>query len=207
MILIQPLQARNLLNNLDRICQHYGHASTHALLTAMVGDEASAARLEVILVSISHGTESIVTLPTVKYPPLLTDLEKLARAGVEVINQPQFKMMHYKVGTARMLRELGRVLKISEDSARCLLSRPEQLLYKSYMISPQWEVKRAEAVAADRNACRKCGRKGKLEVHHITYKRLGAELPEDLIAVCPACHAALDAATGFGKGRREARRG
>ena len=81
------------------------------------------------------------------------------------------------------------------------------LLYKNYMISPQWEVKRAEAVKADGNACRKCGRKGKVEVHHITYKRMGAELPEDLIAVCPACHAALDAATGFGKGRREARRG
>ncbi|WP_204442957.1 hypothetical protein, partial [Bifidobacterium ruminantium] len=60
---------------------------------------------------------------------------------MEVINQPQFKMMHYKVGTARLLRELGRVLKVSEESARCLLSRPEQLLYKNYMISPQWEVK------------------------------------------------------------------
>lgn len=207
MILIQPLQARNLLMNLDRICEHYGYASAHDLMIAMVGDDASAARLEVILVTISHGSEPTVTLATLKYPPLLTDLAKLAQAGVEVINQPQFLMMHYKIGTARLLRELARVLKVSEQSARCLLSRPEQLLYKDYMISPQWEVKRAEAVKADGNACRSCGRKGKIEVHHITYKRMGAELPEDLIAVCPACHEMLDARTGFGKGRREARRG
>ena len=30
----------------------------------------------------------------------------------------------------------------------------------------------------------------RLEVHHLTYERLGHEHPEDLIVLCPACHAA-----------------
>lgn len=29
-----------------------------------------------------------------------------------------------------------------------------------------------------------------LEVHHLTYERLGREHPDDLIVLCPACHAA-----------------
>ncbi len=36
--------------------------------------------------------------------------------------------------------------------------------------------------------------------------RMGKERPEDLIAVCPPCHRDLDARSGFGKGRKEARR-
>jgi hypothetical protein len=30
----------------------------------------------------------------------------------------------------------------------------------------------------------------RLEVHHLSYERLGHELPDDLIVLCPACHAA-----------------
>ena len=29
----------------------------------------------------------------------------------------------------------------------------------------------------------------RLEVHHLSYARLGRELPDDLIVLCPACHA------------------
>jgi|SRR5215472_14775278 len=29
----------------------------------------------------------------------------------------------------------------------------------------------------------------RLEVHHLTYKRLGHEHPDDLIVLCPGCHA------------------
>jgi len=29
---------------------------------------------------------------------------------------------------------------------------------------------------------------GEAEVHHLTYDRLYAELPDDLIGLCPGCH-------------------
>lgn len=29
----------------------------------------------------------------------------------------------------------------------------------------------------------------RLEVHHLTYERIGHEHPDDLIVLCPACHA------------------
>ena len=31
-----------------------------------------------------------------------------------------------------------------------------------------------------------------LELHHKTYKRLGRELPKDLLLLCSACHPAAD---------------
>ena len=29
---------------------------------------------------------------------------------------------------------------------------------------------------------------GEAEVHHLSYERVGRELPEDLVALCPGCH-------------------
>lgn len=60
--------------------------------------------------------------------------------------------------------------------------------YQDYLKTEHWQTTR-KATLADRNyKCEKCGKRGLLHVHHLTYKRLGDELPEDLQVLCPECH-------------------
>jgi hypothetical protein len=52
--------------------------------------------------------------------------------------------------------------------------------------------------------CERCGSPGdarSLEVHHLTYERLGRELPEDLMVVCWPCHDIEDAERANGSSR------
>lgn len=36
--------------------------------------------------------------------------------------------------------------------------------------------------------CSRCKQPGPTQLHHLTYKRLGYERPEDVIEICAACH-------------------
>jgi hypothetical protein len=62
--------------------------------------------------------------------------------------------------------------------------------YVAYLKSPEWAAKRAEALRRADGHCGRCGPGGAppVEVHHLTYERLRAELPGDLIALCAPCH-------------------
>jgi hypothetical protein len=62
--------------------------------------------------------------------------------------------------------------------------------YVAYLKSPAWAAKRQEALQRAGGKCQRCGPGGApaAEVHHLTYERLYAELPEDLEAVCAPCH-------------------
>jgi hypothetical protein len=63
--------------------------------------------------------------------------------------------------------------------------------YEEYMRSPQWRRKRKQRLKLDGYACQKCGKTSKeyrLEVHHLTYDRLGHERMEDLQSLCVLCH-------------------
>lgn len=73
---------------------------------------------------------------------------------------------------------------------RCRRLKPEarKTLYQEYLKTPHWRQTRSTAIARAQGKCQQCGKSGKLEVHHLTYERLFHEAPEDLIALCPACH-------------------
>lgn len=60
--------------------------------------------------------------------------------------------------------------------------------YKEYLKTPHWQRVRGEALVRAGMKCQLCPRKHLLEVHHNTYERLGAERPEDVIAICEGCH-------------------
>lgn len=66
--------------------------------------------------------------------------------------------------------------------------------YKGYMRSRDWERKRQQRLEIDGHACVMCGRpedrcRNGLQVHHITYARLGNEdVGKDLVSLCPGCH-------------------
>jgi hypothetical protein len=72
--------------------------------------------------------------------------------------------------------------------------------YDAYIGSPEWEVRRAAAMKKANNICERCGvsfEPKELDVHHLTYDRLGHEWPSDLKVVCRRCHPAEDEERGF----------
>lgn len=62
--------------------------------------------------------------------------------------------------------------------------------YKLYLKSKHWKLKREEFFASDRftGSCSKCQATKGRHVHHLTYKHVGNEPMEDLIALCAGCH-------------------
>lgn len=64
--------------------------------------------------------------------------------------------------------------------------------YQAYLKSKEWWLKKRELLSQEGVKCFVCwDRKGPYEVHHKSYRRLGSERLEDLIVLCPKCHADL----------------
>ena len=65
--------------------------------------------------------------------------------------------------------------------------------YIDYMRSPEWQEKRSQILRRSRY-CEVCSTRISIsrclavEVHHLTYARLGHEELSDLLAVCRRCH-------------------
>lgn len=60
--------------------------------------------------------------------------------------------------------------------------------YRSYLARAHWaDVKSAYGIALSCELCSGTGT-GKLQLHHRTYKNLGHETADDLIALCDSCH-------------------
>ena len=72
--------------------------------------------------------------------------------------------------------------------------------YKEYVASDEWQKseRRLNCIKAARNKCQMCGAMFGLEVHHITYTNLGAELPQELVLLCVLCHEHTHAMAGKG---------
>jgi 5-methylcytosine-specific restriction endonuclease McrA len=64
--------------------------------------------------------------------------------------------------------------------------------YRLYLRSEHWATTRDTALKAASYRCARCGavrsRSVRLNVHHRTYERLGAEQPGDLEVLCRTCH-------------------
>jgi 5-methylcytosine-specific restriction endonuclease McrA len=60
--------------------------------------------------------------------------------------------------------------------------------YKRYLVSPQWRATRERAFAYHGRFCAVCGATRRLQVHHLTYERLGHELMSDFRILCKGCH-------------------
>jgi len=59
--------------------------------------------------------------------------------------------------------------------------------YEEYLQTARWKAL-AMRVKADRGRCESCGSTRYLQVHHVTYERLGRERYEDLQVLCRTCH-------------------
>lgn len=66
-----------------------------------------------------------------------------------------------------------------------------------YLISPEWKTKRKQALKAANYSCQLCKAETDLHVHHISYKNLFRENPEDLVALCSDCHTYVHSIHGY----------
>ena len=64
--------------------------------------------------------------------------------------------------------------------------------YQKYLRSEHWQKIRSERLKIDDFKCQKCGRPFDLQVHHLTYDRIGKEDINDLITLCKNCHARVE---------------
>ena len=62
--------------------------------------------------------------------------------------------------------------------------------YTSYLHSPAWQQRRRAILQRDHYVCQQCHRARAVQVHHLTYKRVGHEHPSDLVSLCYRCHQA-----------------
>lgn len=60
--------------------------------------------------------------------------------------------------------------------------------YLAYIRSPRWAQRRREHFLYCGGWCEICRWRKAMQVHHVTYARLGFEHPLDLTAVCVQCH-------------------
>jgi 5-methylcytosine-specific restriction endonuclease McrA len=65
------------------------------------------------------------------------------------------------------------------------------MAYREYLKSPRWQTKRRKRLETDGYACVLCHSTQMLEVHHLTYNRLGHERNYDLRTLCHDCHDAV----------------
>lgn len=71
--------------------------------------------------------------------------------------------------------------------------------YRRYLRSEHWRSLRRQVIRRSGGRCERCGRSGRLEVHHVTYVRRGRELPSDLQVLCRDCHDEAHEKTAQGK--------
>lgn len=63
--------------------------------------------------------------------------------------------------------------------------------YLSYLKSPEWASMKLDLIQIRGQKCERCGTERAfryLQMHHLTYKRIYKELPEDLELLCAKCH-------------------
>lgn len=68
---------------------------------------------------------------------------------------------------------------------------------QEYLKSPDWQGIATVALFIDNHKCRVCGSNQNLQVHHVTYERLGHENPSDLVTLCATHHQAIHDKLGY----------
>ena len=69
------------------------------------------------------------------------------------------------------------------------MARRHKARYARYLKTPYWRKVRTHFIKL-RKECALCGRKSRLQLHHLSYKHKGDEIkhPKDMMVVCKDCH-------------------
>jgi len=76
--------------------------------------------------------------------------------------------------------------------------------YDDYLNTDWWKAIRLERIRLDDMKCHDCGSSMNLNVHHVSYERLGREDMADLVTLCKACHKRRHLAEEAAEERRKA---
>lgn len=63
-----------------------------------------------------------------------------------------------------------------------------QSRYRDYLQSDHWKIFRISVLVQRGYKCELCGSTREINLHHLTYVRLGHELPTDVQVLCYPCH-------------------
>ena len=77
------------------------------------------------------------------------------------------------------------------DAQREAESEEWRARYNAHLQSPKWHSLRRRVFKRADGICEGCGLRAAIQVHHLTYARLGDEMLFDLAAICLDCHARL----------------
>lgn len=69
-------------------------------------------------------------------------------------------------------------------------------LYRDYLRSQEWALKRAKVMRRAGYRCEGCGDNPAAEVHHLTYANVTREFLFELVALCADCHERLHVQRG-----------
>lgn len=122
---------------------------------------------------------SIAKRAGISYPTVVRSLRRLEDRGLvarAVVAQGP------RNPTGRIFTLCWRVEVAPGDEA------PPPMSYDEYLETPHWQEVRGRALARAGHACAICPATTRLEVHHRTYERLGAEADVDLVVLCRDCH-------------------
>lgn len=106
---------------------------------------------------------------------------------------------HVERETLPALRRRWHALSLVEAEKRTTID------YDAYIYTKAWRQKATAAKEAAGYRCRLCHRSGdevRLEVHHLTYERLGNEQLMDIAVLCPDCYRFYEAYKGRIRGTR-----
>ncbi len=67
-------------------------------------------------------------------------------------------------------------------------SELRKMPFREYRLTPEWRSRRNRVLLRAGNKCELCFAAERLDAHHKTYERYGAELLSDLTALCRTCH-------------------
>jgi hypothetical protein len=118
----------------------------------------------------------------------------------EIINRAddeESMTLHEREIVLEFERAIAKAMAVSDPLrvifAPTLIAFYRALPYATYLQTAHWSDQRAAALEKSGGRCQWCEQEGTpeapLDVHHLTYERLGEERAEDLIALCRYCHA------------------
>lgn len=133
-------------------------------------------------------------------------------AGLCVVLGVGFLLLAVAVRGAQRLLTVGLlalggtwlVTRVAALRRRSRRKRPD--FYRWYLGSAAWELQRVAALRRAGFRCARCQASVPLDVHHLTYERLGREAPADLVALCRRCHQAAHAGDRAATGTRRTAR-
>jgi len=136
-----------------------------------------------------HGS-SIVTNEVMKYAIKQKGVIERLKKKEEKRNSPQYKKKKEEK-KRKKLESKGIAYVPNRKFIPKNIFDERVKFYKRYIKSDAWKLKRLDAIKHHGQDCQQCGHFlpiSMIQVHHITYKRLGKELMEDLMIVCKPCH-------------------